>query len=206
MKIKLQAIEPDTCDGANEGRGCRYIELWDVEAPAAQRTHEIVAFDRMCAAHFDPSVDLTVMKWADGNWKPKDAYIAYQREWFLRLNHVEWLAKRPNELMPPQIAGKTVDPVTTGSRPAPPQSHIDGMARAGALNRQHNNWKALARLAAKAERSTVDDTTFSWSWTGTGDNRALRVNTGGQLTAQQRGRALAALDIQFGAGRIVIEG
>ena len=88
MKIKMQAVEPDTCDPP----GCRYLELWDVDAPAELREHRVAAFERTCPAH---ATDLPVglLLWWDGNWKPLDRYVAYQRAWFRRLNHVEWLQR-----------------------------------------------------------------------------------------------------------------
>lgn len=46
---------------------------------------------------------------------------------------------------------------------------------------------------------------FTWSWTGTGANRVLKVSIVGRtLTTQQRNTIQQWCDTNFGAGRIVI--
>lgn len=210
VKWKLQAVEPDTCDGAAQGQGCRYLEWWDADAPPQARTHTVAAFERICSAHDDAGAavirDDDLMLGFDGNWKPRAAYIEYQRAWFRRLNHVEWQATRGGEPMPPGISSFTSDPVTTGSLPAPAQAARDGLARVTALARTHNVRKNSSLNAMKVERANIDMTLVTWTWSGNGDARVLRINSGGQLTAQQRTRVQAACDIQFGLGTVIVEG
>ncbi len=205
-KWKIQAIEPDTC----EPPGCRYLELWDVETDPLTRTHTIVAFDRVCAAHSTPEIEAHIaadeMLWADGNWKPKASYLEYQRAWFRRLNHVEWLRDHPREQMPETIRGLTADPVTTGSKSVPPQARLDALARVGGWNRRDNLRKNLAIDAMAQERGQgFDRNTVTGAWAGAGEARVLHV-TAGQLTAQQRGRVQSALAIQFGPNAVVLDG
>lgn len=219
-KWKLQAVEPDTCDGVGQSQGCRYIELWDVFTEPHLRTHEVVAFERVCTAH-QTDLPTGVIKWADGNWKPwcgmtgepclqdpAPCYMRYQRQWFLALNHQEWLSDpvKSKQRMPDTLKPWENEPQTTGSTAAPPQAHIDGMARAAAWNREHNQRKALVRSAASTERSDIDEGRVTYSWTGAGDSRVLHVHFGGQLTQAARGRVTSMMAIQFGAGRVVVDG
>ena len=201
VKWKLQAVEPDTCDPP----GCRYLEIWDAEVAPEARVHTVAAFERVCPAHAD-TVPSGVMQWADGNWKNLGAYIDYQRAWFRRLNHVEWLQRFPNgeQAMPPQIASYTADPVTPGSVAAPPQAQRDGLARAYGQNRDHNQRKNLAIGIPGSVRAGIDTSRITWTWTGAGDARVLTVNCGGQLTNQQRTQAQAICDVQFSPGKVVI--
>lgn len=241
-KWKVQASEPDTCDPP----GCRYYEVWDAFAAPEDRVHTIAAFERMCPAHFDPDIPVGVMLWSDGHWKPLDEYIEYQRAWFRRLNHVEWLERRQQledwytahgghgrgklaadgkdprgdpvayqlvgyaDEMPETIRGYTSEPPTTGSRPPPAQHRQDALHRVYRWNLEHNSRKNETIDAMQAQRPQdgywLDHAKVKWSWSGHGDNRVLRINSGGQLTAQQRGRVQAAADIQHGQGRTVVEG
>jgi len=198
-KWKVQAVEPDTCDPP----GCRYLEVWDSLALPEDRVHTIAAFERVCAAHAD-DVPVGVMLWSDGNWKPLNAYIDYQRAWFRRLNHVEWLRDHPTEAMPPQIASYTSDPVTTGSVAAPDAAKLTGLARAYSRNKEHNARKNQTITIPASVRAGIDTTKITWSWSGVGDARVLTVNCGGQLTNQQRTQAQNLADIQYGVGKVIV--
>lgn len=201
VKWKLQAVEPDTC---SDGQ-CRYLEWWDVEADVLLRTHTVAAFERVCAAHFTPELEAHIaadeMLGFDGNWKPRKAYIEYQRSWFRRLNHVEWLARNPGEAMPPQIANLSRDPATTGSIATPPTARSEALGRAYEQNRAHNALKNAAIALIKQERS---DTEPTWEFTGQDDARTLRLHHDGKLNPQQSGRVRAALDIQFGTNKATL--
>lgn len=201
-KWKLQAWEPDTC----EPPGCRVIQLWDVEAPAAQRTHTVAAYERVCPAHDDPAKPVGVLRWGDGNWKDYGAYIKYQRDWFRWLNHQQWLKDNPNEPMPPQIAGFDTEPVTPGSVAPPNAEAVAAHQRIYDRVNLHNGRKNLAISAAVSEKSGLAIDKVTWRWTGSGDARVLVLNFNGQLTQQQRSRVQSALDLQFGVSSVVIEG
>ena len=206
VKWKLQRVQPDTC---SDGQ-CAYLEWWDAEVDPLQRVHTIAAFESVCAAHADADVqahiESNLMLGFDGNWKPRRAYIEYQQAWFRRLNHVEWLQTHPGEAMPPQIASFTSDPSTTGSVASPAQAQIDGLARAGQRNREHNSRKNLTLSAMEGERTTLIRSAVIWAWTGAGDARVLRINSNGQLSIQQRNRVQSAIDIAFGLGAVIVEG
>jgi hypothetical protein len=198
-KWKLQAVEPDTCDPP----GCRYLEWWDVEAAPGDRVHTVAAFERVCPAHADDVPD-TEMLGFDGNWKPRKQYIEYQRAWFRRLNHVEWLQNHPDEAMPAAIAGMTSDPVTTGSLPAPAQAKRDGLSRAYQRNKDHNGRKNALVGRVQELRADIDISRVSWSWEGVGDARVLTIDCDGQLTAQQQSVAQSFADTRFGVGRVIV--
>ena len=195
-KWKLQAVEPDTCNTP----GCRYIELWDVEADPLLRTQTVVAFDRVCAGHAS-TVSPDKMLWEDGNWKNKVAYIAYQRAWFRRLNHVAWLIDNPSEPMPPQIAEFTSDPVSPGSVASPSRAEVDGMNEAYAWNKRDNIRKNTSLDLVETEVGTRDEAT--WDFTGTGDTRTLTV-TEPTLNDAEAARVQSALDIQFGTDEVTV--
>ena len=195
-KWKLQAVEPDTCDSP----GCRYIEMYDVLA-TPPRPIVIVAFDRVCPAHIT-TVPIGVMLWEDGNWKPKEDYINYQRKWFMRQNYLAWQIDHPDEAMPRTIRNSNDDPITTGSVSAPPQVEIDNMNQAYNQNREHNVWKNQAVQAITDEG--VEREGITWAFTGAGDARILTI-TAPTLSIAQRNDARSKVDIQFGPGKVIIE-
>jgi hypothetical protein len=204
MPLKLQWVEPDTCEGVANRQGCRYLELWNTDDPPLTRTHAIAAFERQCTAHVDPDIPIGVMLWADGNWKDLDAYIEYQRAWFRRQNYLQWQIDHAGEPMPPSIAGSTSEPVTSGSVAAPAQLNIDALDNAYALNRDHNARKNVTvGGAVSIKGETMDD--ISWYWEGAGDSRVLHVVLP-SLTPTQRTNLQSIADIQFGVGKVVIEG
>lgn len=203
MKIKMQAWEPDTCASPNDR--CRILILWDVEVPDAQREHRIAGYERLCAAHADPDIPLDKLLWWDGNWKPLSEYIEYQRNWFRRLNHTEWLEKHPNEQMPETIRGYSNDPVTTGSAGTPNAASVVAHARGWDRNKENNARKNQALTIPGAARAGIDTTRITFSYSGVGDARVLTINCGGQLTNQQRTQAQNIATTQFGAGKVVIE-
>jgi len=196
-KWKLQAVTPDTCDPPS----CKYVEMYDIEQPPP-RTITVVAFMRVCPAHAT-TLPVGKMLWQDGNWKNLNDYIDYQRRWFRRLNHVQWLEKHPNEPLPSGIVSFTSDPVTPGSIPAPPQIEIDNMNQAYNLNKEHNRWKNQAVGAIKAAIGE-DPQEVSWEFSGVGANRTMVV-TSPDLSVSQRNQARSAMDIQFGPGKVSID-
>lgn len=195
VKWKTQAVEPDTCEGAAQGKGCRYVEIWDVEADPLTRMHITAAVERTCAAHAD-TVPQGKMLWADGNWKPFKEYIEYQRAWFRHLNHKKWLIENPDEPMPPEIAGYADEPHTTGSVNAPSQAEIDALHRVAGWNRADNLKKNS--MVELAKREGADP---SWHFEGHGDSRVLRVGNAGA----RKQRIQDAVDIQFGPNKVVVE-
>jgi len=200
---KLQSIEPDTCDPT----GCKYWEWWDAEVAPEVRQHFHGGFERVCPAHADPDIEVGILlsPW-DGNWRDAKAFIEYQRAFFRRRNHVEWLARGITDAMPPQIASYTSDPVSPGSIPVPPQARRDALARGYQRNKDHNVRKNQILDAIKVERSDINEERITRRWEGTGDARVLYIHSGGQLSAQQRNRLQNLANIQFGAGKLVIEG
>lgn len=238
MKIKTQAWEPDTCDAP----GCRMLILWDADAAPELREHRIAGFERVCPAH-ETDLPEGMLLWWDGNWKPMQEYLEYQRAWFRRLNHVEWQDKRQQldawfaqhgghhqqsfmlaadgksphndpavrglvgymDLMPDSIRSLTSDPKTTGSLLAPGQNKIDGLRRAHGWNQRDNVRKNQTIDAMQAEHGNLDRGKVAWRFEGKGESRGLVVASGGQLSAQQRNRVKAMVDIQFGANAVTVE-
>lgn len=189
VKWKLQAVEPDTC----EPPGCRYLELWDVEADPLTRVHTVVGFDRVCPAH-DDDVPFDKMLWADGHWKDKKAYIEYQRAWFRHQNHKEWLARGTDEPMPATIAAYGKEPQTSGSVTPPAQAQVDGMTRAYGRNRQDNQRKNQVVDAARLHGVGRAEWHFD-------AERVLHV----KVPANARPQVQSLADIQFGQGKVIIE-
>lgn len=205
VKWKLQAVEPDTCEIDSNGRGCRYYEWWDAEANPLTRIHIIAAFERLCAAH-TTDIPQGVMLGFDGNWKPTDEYIAYQRDYFKHVNHVEWLARGLKlSDMPAEIKSHAQEPKTTGSVDAPPPEHIAGLERAGEWNRSHNVRKNHTLDLAAKEHGNLNRDLVAVTWTGKGDSRVLHIHSSGQLTQSHQSRIVAATNIQFGNNSVVVE-
>ena len=203
MVWKLQAIEPDTCDPP----GCRYLEWWNTDDPPETRQHFHGGFERVCPAHADPDIEIGVLlsPW-DGNWRDAKAFIEYQRAFFRRRNHVEWLARGITDAMPAAIASYTTDPVSPGSIAEPVLAKRDALARGYQRNKDHNVRKNAMLNAASVEKADINLELVRWRWEGTGDARVLYIHSGGQLSAQQRTRLQNLANIQFGVGRVVIEG
>lgn len=235
-KIKLQAVEPDTCDGHERGEGCRYLELWDVRHTPEAREHRIGAFERICPAH-DHDTPHGHLLWWDGNWKPADEYIEYQRAFFRHINHLEWLEKvveleawfaarggqkwqrrAANGELPPQnligyldpmpatIRDANVEPTTTGSLRPPPLKKREALTWGYDWVRRHNLHKNLAIDAMLAQNPDLDRSAVWWEFEGHGEARTLMLYSGGQLRSADRDRVHAAMAIQFGQGLISIEG
>lgn len=197
---KLQAWEPDTCASPS----CRIYMWWDAELAPESRVHTVAGYERVCSVHTtDYPVGKLQSVW-DGNWRDMGQFIDYQRAFYRRRNHVEWLEKHPNDAMPETIAGFTSDPVSPGSVAEPPLAERNGLARAYAWGLEHNSRKNLTISIPPAVRAGIDVSRITWGWSGTGDSRVLTINCGGQLTNQQRTQAQNIADTQFGAGKVVI--
>jgi hypothetical protein len=110
---------------------------------------------------------------------------------------------------PDTIRHRTEEPPTTGSIPAPPQHRRDAMHRAYGWNLAHNDMKNQAVDAAASQLAdpySFDHGKVRWSFSGHGDARQMRIHFGGQVSAQQRNRVQAAMNVQHGQGRITVEG
>lgn len=202
MKIKTQRWSPDTCFGGNDR--CEILILWDADAPVEEREHRIAGFERVCAAHAD-NVPSDVLLWWDGNYKPMQQYLEYQRAWYRHLNHVEWLEKHPDQPVPVSIRSFNEEPRTTGSVSAPPQAQRDALTRAYGRNTRDNALKNQAITIPGATRTGLDPARITWRFEGVGDERVLTVDTGGQLNQQQRGQGQSIANVQFGAGKVVLQ-
>lgn len=105
------------------------------------------------------------------------------------------------------------EPPTTGTVVRPTQAEIDDLDRVYAWVMQHDDWMSTALGAMRQELnvSTEEelkqfDSMVSWHFEGTGDTRLLYVDSGRQLSNQERTRIESALDIQFGPDKVVVEG
>ena len=219
-KWKIQSVEPDSCEPFTlpDGRqvnGCRYYELWDSLSPPPATPVVICGIDRVCPAHAVATpAGRGKLRWADGNWKDFKSYIQYQRSYFKWINHQEWLARDPRDEfgdrqpMPEQIVPFSAEPVTPGSVAAPPAAEQADLTRVYNWNKDHNNRQGQALAIMLAERAFTDGQRDAVvrRFTGVGDARVFRINSAGLLTAQQRTRVQAAADLQFGPGKVVVEG
>ncbi len=102
---------------------------------------------------------------------------------------------------------------TTGTVARPAQAEVDDLDRVYAWVMQHDDWMTTALGAMRQELglSTKEELkqfqeTSSWHFEGTGDARLLYVNSGGLLSNQERNRVESAIEIQFGPGKVVVEG
>lgn len=210
-----------------KANGCRYYELWNSLSPPPLTPVVVCAVIRVCPAHAVPAlvpapggrVDKPLIKWADGNWKDEKAYIKYQRDWFRWVNHREWLIRAPRDgfgdlqPMPPQISKFTTEPVTPGSVTAPSQDRQDGIDQVYTWNREHNDRMGTTLAVMRNELGMVTeeqlnqfDKAVTWRFEGHGDTRLFFVNSGGLLSNQEKIRIEATTDIQFGPGKVVVEG
>lgn len=226
-KHKIQRWSPDTCDpileqveifdaigdpfdppqfrDASKG-GCVLLQYWDSLDPATPPV--VVGYDQICPAHEVPTdAGAGKLKWHTGNWKDKGALIAEQREWFLWLNHKEWLAKgRLVSDMPDQIKTKTVEPVTPTTLTAPTKTELDDLDQVALWNTTDNARVGIAKQIINTELSKEagsEDTTV-WSYSGKGDARVLTITDKDGLTAGQLSKVEGAMDIQFGTGKVVV--
>lgn len=199
MPLKLQWVEPDTC----EKPSCRYLELWNTDDPPLARIHKISAFERQCTAHADPNIPIGVMLWEDGNWKNLEDYIKYQRRWFLHKNYKDWKIKYPDKGVPSSLKRSATEPTTSGTINSPKKKEYDAMEIAYAINKENNMRKNSTVQAARMKDAERDD--ISWYWTGTGDTRILHevIPT---LSVQDRNDLQSIADIQFGTNKVIIEG
>jgi hypothetical protein len=181
---KLQRWTPDTCDDPP----CQILQLWDAEAPSLSRVHLVAGYDAVCAAHA-AGVDETKVRWQNGQWFDKDAFVDQQREWF------KWRSGQRSD-----------EPVMPAPSGAPPPTEDVARTQAYGWAIEHNQRWNLTRGLARAEAAGLDVDRIVWWFTGIGDARVLHINTQAQLNTQQRSRLQAGADIQFGAGKLVVEG
>lgn len=220
LAVALGITDPAPTTEAIHHNGCRYYELWDSLSPPPATPVVVCAVIRICLAHaVGTNATKGKLKWSDGNWKDIKSYIKYQREWFRWVNHQEWLSRAPKDEfgdlqpMPPQIAKFTTEPVTAGSIVTPSQAEQDDLVQVYAWNREHNDRMntslAIMRnelgMTTDADREQFDEA-VTWRFEGHGDARLFFVNSGGLLSNQEKNRIEATVDIQFGPGKVVVEG
>jgi hypothetical protein len=199
MVIKLNTWTPDTC----EDPPCRIVIRFDTDdvPPVA----EIAGYEALCAAHDDPVILRDRMQWADGNWKPREAYHDYQRAYFLWLAHQKFVAEAPGQPLPPGLVGHDTEPPTTGSVAAPSPAALAAKATVDAWQNTHQGWKNQARgWVEQLEPGRWAG--VNWWFTGAGASRVLHIDTAGTLNNQQRIQLQSFCDVQFGPGAVVVEG
>jgi len=181
---KMQRWTPNTCDDPP----CQILQLWDADAPSVSRQHLTLAIEHACTAH-PVTADISKARWQDGTYYDRDTLIEQQREWF------NW-----------RRGARQDEPVMPVSVSAPPANEQTSIETAVAWVFENNQRWNLTKLAARAENAGIDLEQVVFWFVGVGDARVLHVDTQGQLTNPQITRVQNAADIQFGAGKVVIEG
>ncbi len=229
-KWKVQRSSPNTCDPTPrvfnwtdpiEGpkvqtkmTGCVYYEIYDVLLPPGSRVISVAGVEHVCVAH---AVGTDAAKgkflWKDGNWKDAKAYIKYQQDWFLWLNVQQWNAKKAAGLIPAneplmeELLPFRTEPITSGTVATPPAQEVIDLQQIYIWNIENN-----ARLGNTYEiikTETTNDRTQDLSthrWEQAGDSRMLFVNSNQGINVGTVSRIQADADVQFGAGKVVIEG
>lgn len=229
-KWKVQLSAPSTCElttltfnwidpieGPKEETrdfGCIYYEVYDVLLPPEARVHTIAGVERVCSAHV-LGTDAAIGKflWQDGNWKDSARYIKYQQDWFLWLNVQQWLARKAagiisqNEPLMPELLPFRTEPVTPGSVTAPTAQQAADLQRLYGWNIDQNN--RLGTVTEIIETETGNRETkalLTWRFEALGDARLLFVDSNQGLSNPVISRIQADADVQFGLGKVVIEG
>lgn len=200
-------------------RGCRFVELYDILLPRVSRVYTISAIFRVCSAHAVASnACLGKLKWFDGTWLETGSFLAYNKRWFLWLNHQEWLARvAAGEVPASEPMPATIQPFG-GPEPTSPRPVVTPSAAEQAdleqiytWNKDHNDRFVIGTELLRnngALLQTPDRRTqlFSWRFEGAGDTRVFFINSLGQLNAAQVNDSQGAADLQFGPGKVVVEG
>lgn len=198
--------------------GCVYHHLWDVLSP--KPWFPIIAgLEKICPAHIAVT-DAAKGKllWADGNWKDLEAYQDYQRKWFLWIGNVKWKARvqagliPASEPMPKANVQWSNEPPTSGTVPTPTQAEMDDMVLVSGWVRENMDRFGVTKALfiqelgiTTEEQQKLFDAAWIWRMEGHGDSRLLYVS-GSLLSNLQISRVESAVDIQFGPGKVVVEG
>ena len=228
-KYKVQLSAPNTCEltpivfnwtDPIEGPkvetkffGCVYLETYDVLLPPGSRVVFIAALLKVCTAH-DTGAPVATGKllWHDGNWKSLDRYIKYQQDWFLWLNVQQWEARKAagiidvNEPLMEELLPFRTEPATPGSVTAPPAGEITDLGRIYDWAVENNARLGVTYEIIETETLERDTQALAThAWTLTRDSRLLTLNPNQGLNAAATSRIQADCDVQFGAGKVVIE-
>jgi hypothetical protein len=199
MVIKLNTWTPDTC----EAPPCRVIIRFDTDA--VPHAPEIVGYEQICAAHAD-AVPTDKILWSDGNWKDRDAYHSYQRDWFRWRSVEKFKAENPGAPLPAKLQGHETEPPTSGSVPAPSAAELTAKGRVDGWVNGHNGRKNQCSSWIESNVGEGRWADVTWWFTGVGDARVLHIDSGGALNNQQRNALQAFCDVQFGPGKVIVEG
>lgn len=207
--------------------GCKLLQYFYTDMVTLLNSVPVVAgYDQICPAHEVPTnAGAGKFLWHTGNWKPTALLIPEQRLWYLWLNYKEWLAKgRSLASMPGQIkflddgnrvivgevivSGtlRTVEPQTPATVAMPSAAEINDLTQVATWNIEHNARVGIAKQIIDAELSKdagAEDTT-TWSYSGKGDDRVLTITDKDGLTAGELSKIEGAMDVQFGAGKVVV--
>lgn len=175
--------------------------LQTFDAEASPRVVTLLGIEEACPAHPLPSATAGVHgRWHDGRYFDPGQLIEQQRQWFRwRVRQDAIAAGRPE--IPD---GPDVEPPMPAELPDPGlvQAEYDQVYTWSlGDNRLQQDTFGIAEATAAIDREQID-----WWYEGVGDARTLHVDFRGAASVPQRSQIQSAADIQFGAGRLVIEG
>lgn len=219
-KVEFTYVIPETGEEITEIReeGCVYHHMWDVlRNPWLPPV--VVSMEKICPAHVaSTGAAEGKLLWADGKWKDLEDYQDYQRKWFLWLGNVKWKARvragliPASETMPQNNAKWPNEPPTSGTVITPSQAEIDDMGLVSSWVLGHMDRFTVTKELfmqelgiTTEEQVQLFDAAWIWRMEGHGDNRLLYVSSF-LLANSQISRVEASLDIQFGPGKVVVEG
>lgn len=198
----IQRWKPLTCE-------CHLLQKFDAEANP--RVVTLFAIEKACPGHPMPSApENDVGLWHDGNWYGVQELIKKQKEWTKWRVRERAVAELRRELP----LGPSREPQEPPTKPTPSAAHREEFDQTYLWSVRDEKVFSLSREMAineaKIDRSTPEANSFRdnifWWFEGIGEERQLHLDFQGSLSSQHHNNISAAVDIQFGMNRLVIEG
>ncbi len=230
-KWHVKLLRPAICDRP----ACMVYEIFDAMAPNPGATLVVAAIPFVCAGHaVGTDAGQGTLRWMDGNFKDLADYIDYQKQYFFYINNQEWQTRvadgdiprpwdRPAmtsaqileaQRMPTikfrgvskPLADWGVEPVTTGSVTPPSLEEIIDLDQVYSWVMEHDDRLMQTHAMMKVENSDYDRRLAVATWTSTGATRVMHINSNGQLSSVEQSKVQNIADIQFGPGKVMVDG
>ncbi len=227
-KWHVKGLRPAICDKP----ACMVIEIFD--AMITPYVLSVAAIPFICTGHAVASdAGKGTLRWMDGNFKGLADYIDYQKQYFHYINNQEWQTRVENGDIPrpwnrptmtpeailraqvmPTVTFRGIsvpntwstEPITTGSVTRPSVAEIADLDRVYAWVIMHDDWATQTRAMMLTEKSDIDKQLTTINWVGVGDTRVMHIDSNGQLSSPEKTRVQSDADVQFGTGKVVVDG